>query len=539
MCALTYRLYDRIISRLEDEGGGRLVIAALCLLECSHYGLQETELVDMIGALTPSGYCSDSDDLSRGSGSDRHQAVRPHSGPLEIRSFAAGIGHEQLGVYPPRTESSLFGGGSPQNSWSRLRSPGGATSHEDFDDYNDTASKALRASRQSHDPPKSSPSHSLMLPGAIEASADELKLSPKSAKKRHIPHSVSFPSAQELTANHTTLLVSVSPEGSPSMANLRKPRKLPPSPSLSIASAELAHILRKSSSHSELELGQAEEDIQEIGPASSSDHHSTNQILSRIKPAVVGLERMNAIHFAASEQAPKLQSYIWGHLLHQMKPFLKTVGRQGETRLAVGTKALSRAIRKKYFKQPPTQTFPFSFCSSPTFYGADKNQNLQFLTSNRATTATTVPAGTHPLLSSPVSMGVGFTASRTGSDMQGPDLVHKRFGWWHARLAGYFATSANEDRRAEELPYHLARIQDYGRLSHCLVHFPVFERLSDPENVSLNVLSSCVTLLNGVSRFSAHHKHISFYMYIGDGPASILEVCWWVQQCSVNVPSCP
>lgn len=487
--ALTCRLYDRIISRLEDEGGGRLVIAALCLLECSHYGLQEPELLDMLGALTPSGYYSDSDNLSRGSGSERHQAVHRHSGPHEIHS---GIGHEQLGVYPPRTESSLFGGGSRQNSWSQLRSPAGAASHEDFEEYGDheiTASKGPRASIHSHDHPKSSPSHSPMLPGAIEASADELKLSPKSAKKHHIPHSVSFPCAQELTANRTALSVSVSPEASPRMSNLRKPSKLPPSPSLSILSAELAHILRKSSSHSELELERAEVEIQEIGPVNSSDHHSTKQILSnsRIKPAVVGLERMNAIQFGVSEHAPKLQPYIWGRILHQLRPFLKAVGRQGETRLAVGTKPLSRAIRKRYFKQPPTQTFPFSFCSSPTFYGAGKDQILRsVLTSNRTTTATN--AGTHSLLSSPVNMGVGFTASRTGNTMQGPDLVHKRFGWWHARLAGYFATSSNEDRRAEELPYHLARIQDYGRLSHCLVHFPVFERLSDPENVSSNDL---------------------------------------------------
>jgi len=56
-----------------------------------------------------------------------------------------------------------------------------------------------------------------MLPGAFEASVDELKLSPKSAKKHHIPHSISFPSAQELAANRTTLSVSVSPEASPSM----------------------------------------------------------------------------------------------------------------------------------------------------------------------------------------------------------------------------------------------------------------------------------------------------------------------------------
>lgn len=59
-----YYLFHPSPDYTTDEAGGRLVIAALCLLECSHYGLQEPELL----ALTPTGYCSDSRDLSRGSG---------------------------------------------------------------------------------------------------------------------------------------------------------------------------------------------------------------------------------------------------------------------------------------------------------------------------------------------------------------------------------------------------------------------------------------------------------------------------------------
>ena len=45
-----YYLFHPSPDYTTDEAGGRLVIAALCLLECSHYGLQEPELLDMLGA---------------------------------------------------------------------------------------------------------------------------------------------------------------------------------------------------------------------------------------------------------------------------------------------------------------------------------------------------------------------------------------------------------------------------------------------------------------------------------------------------------
>lgn len=76
-----------------------------------------------------------------------------------------------------------------------------------------------------------------------------------------------------------------------SMTNLRKPHNPLPSPSLSmILSAELAEVMRKYSSHSELALRHTETEIQEIGPASSNGHQSTNQTLSRRKPVGFGLD---------------------------------------------------------------------------------------------------------------------------------------------------------------------------------------------------------------------------------------------------------
>ena len=43
-----YYLFHPSPDYTTDEAGGRLVIAALCLLECSHYGLQEPELLGWV-----------------------------------------------------------------------------------------------------------------------------------------------------------------------------------------------------------------------------------------------------------------------------------------------------------------------------------------------------------------------------------------------------------------------------------------------------------------------------------------------------------
>lgn len=43
------RLEVNILSRFEKENGGELLIATLCLLECSSKGLLETELRELLG----------------------------------------------------------------------------------------------------------------------------------------------------------------------------------------------------------------------------------------------------------------------------------------------------------------------------------------------------------------------------------------------------------------------------------------------------------------------------------------------------------
>ena len=535
---LLSRLYDHIISCLEDEAGGRLVIAALCLLECSRFGLQESELLDMLGALTPIGFSSDEEEeeaanvtpydgqsvpssaqhnhsrLPSGQSSphlqqphSREPSPSPHSGSdILLTTAAAATGGntapaDMLAVSgyaasnKPRPESSLYTPSSQASRSHRLSPQGGrAASHStvaDLDEYSDQelAKLPVRPSSHSLEPPPTrsrslSPSY-VLLPGATEAmiTSHEVKLSPASAKRHHT-HSDAAPNPP----HQLPVVPGASPEGTPNMRSLKRPKhKLPPSPSLSLLSAELAHVMRSRKVSSSSQGNDSEEaEIQEITPAagSSSNQHSPfNRSASRTRlTAGVGLERMGVIHFMEAKQAPKLASYQFATLFHRLRPFLRSVGRPGECRWAIGSKAFSQAIRRKYFKHPPTHSFPFSFCTSPLFYGADRDQSLYPTTPNIAAVNTTQKQTPHNV-PSPVQ-GYG-TTSRSGSSMHGgASIVHKRFDWWHARLAGYFSVCSNEGRRAEELPYHLARTQHCGRLAHCLVHFPVFELLSTPECVS-------------------------------------------------------
>ena len=47
--------------------------------------------------------------------------------------------------------------------------------------------------------------------------------------------------------------------------------------------------------------------------------------------------------------------------------------------------------------------------------------------------------------------------------------------WWHGRLAGYFETSQDEERRTEELPYALEKALDSNKLVRVLVEWSLFD----------------------------------------------------------------
>ena len=425
----TLSLYDHIISRLEEEVESRLVIATLCLLECAHHGLLESELLDLLGALSPQGYRTDSSDI-----------------------------HSQNSRIDVGTTHNVQQ--SPYNSQVQLRLPRESSQGTLFD-LEDSESILRQQSGNFHRLPKDSPVQSLLLPGAVTV-ADDPTLSP-SACRREQNYSVnSF--ARNI---HSSRIHS-------SNENSRKPHKLPPSPTLSLLSADLNRKTSPAASlrHSPEVVSdmQVDAEILEIRPSSSCDQKSYNRNSSQSR--LVGLEKMKAINFSSSPTESRLTAYSWAVLLHKLRPYFQQIGRPGECRWALGTVAFSRTVRNKYFKYPVTMSFPFSFCTSSTFFGADKDPYLQTLRSTPIRNSQTF---------SPVSLGAGLSHSRSSNHS---DIVQKRFDWWRARLAGYFSVCHNEDRRAEELPYHLARTCDNGRLTHCLVHLPTFERLSSDENVS-------------------------------------------------------
>ena len=54
-----FSLEEQVLTRFEEENGGQVVVATVCLLETSRHGLLETELLQMLAeesTLTPPPY---------------------------------------------------------------------------------------------------------------------------------------------------------------------------------------------------------------------------------------------------------------------------------------------------------------------------------------------------------------------------------------------------------------------------------------------------------------------------------------------------
>ncbi|RDD44588.1 Telomerase protein component 1 [Trichoplax sp. H2] len=110
----------------------------------------------------------------------------------------------------------------------------------------------------------------------------------------------------------------------------------------------------------------------------------------------------------------------WAVVFRSLKPFLRPCGDSGEGRLDFYHRAMSKAVRRKYFK--------------------------------------------------------------VGSE----DYRQYLYTYWHGKLAEYFEQIENQDRKAEELPYHLEKLLDHSRLARCLLEWPIFEKLSaDEYNIEL------------------------------------------------------
>lgn len=57
--SFAFSLEEQVLTRFEEENGGQVVVATVCLLETSRHGLLETELLEMLAeesTLTPPPY---------------------------------------------------------------------------------------------------------------------------------------------------------------------------------------------------------------------------------------------------------------------------------------------------------------------------------------------------------------------------------------------------------------------------------------------------------------------------------------------------
>lgn len=85
VCCITFSLEEQVLTRFEEENGGQVVVATVCLLETSRHGLLETELLQMLAeesTLTPPPYVEgESDQITT------TEATTTDSG--ELKSFVS------------------------------------------------------------------------------------------------------------------------------------------------------------------------------------------------------------------------------------------------------------------------------------------------------------------------------------------------------------------------------------------------------------------------------------------------------------------
>lgn len=532
-------------------------MAALCLLHCSHFGLQETELIELLSALSPLGYVGESDPTTahpssawwHSQSSPQHARSSGNASPLGGSKQASPqfLRKTSPDVRPGELFTTVDGflGVSRRHPSGRSEVSSSSPQHISQISFTDVgmamgvdgAARSRGYYSPSYlEPQQASPSHSLALPGAIEPVIldNPQRLSPRTARDG-ISHSISYPSASDLQAALPP--PTQTPEGSPNLSRVPLQHLALPlsraSPSVSLLSVEFTQTPRKPSSSSLQQQAsdvEVEPDLVEISPSGSSE--AKNPPTQRSPKPLVGLERVNILehHLEATSRWNRMNSYQWARIFQCLRPYLRNIGRDGESRWALANSSVNKAVHKRYFVNPPTQTFPFSFCTSQTFFGADKDETLYTLVSQaRRGSNQTEREQQRSHGSSPV----GSSHSTAQLDRGSPSVdVGKRQDWWHARLAGYFAVSNNEDRRAEELPYHLAKIRDRGKLSHCLVHLPLFERLSEEETVSL----SCSRLSSILIPFVRSGSLLLCACLVsGDGFTPLLEIDWRLQRGSLTV----
>ena len=64
----------------------------------------------------------------------------------------------------------------------------------------------------------------------------------------------------------------------------------------------------------------------------------------------------------------------------------------------------------------------------------------------------------------------------------GAEKDEERYTFWHGKLADYFEQCRDQQRKAEELPFHLEKVLDNSRLMRAIVNWDTFEKLERTAN---------------------------------------------------------
>lgn len=248
-----------------------------------------------------------------------------------------------------------------------------------------------------------SPVHRKSLPNTMPSrgKADCFKLSPQVVPQGGMRQSTSFSSASELRRSSLAI---------PGPATFDGAFLYPPSrgsPSISLHSIDLPSSPAKKLSTSSSLHPPLDSEL-DIDYTPSKPLLEIDQVASR-----------HNIEPCSSSWMP-ISSFTFASVLHKLLHFLKP---NGEACWVIKDTAARKAVHRRYFKDPPTQSFPFSFCTSEVFYGADQDRTLYTLISH----AYGEPARSQR--SSPI-----FEMSNLDEVAGTAEInVSKRYNWWHAR----------------------------------------------------------------------------------------------------------
>ncbi|XP_065175201.1 uncharacterized protein LOC135805128 [Sycon ciliatum] len=204
---------------------------------------------------------------------------------------------------------------------------------------------------------------------------------------------------------------------------------------------------------------------------------------------------------------PDLPSLVWASLLRHLRPWIRRVGDRAEARWAISHTVYHDVIQAYYFSRSPSdrQEFPF-YLNSPEFYnaanshfGQSQQHTVTTLAHRRASQFNLHLAhkGVEPVQDAEhgekedafdrnEQNGAAVTQTIYGAQHSNhKQLARQRYGWWHERLAGFFEETDDEERRAEELPFHLEETCNVTQLRRCLSRWPTFTRIFNPHDLGI------------------------------------------------------